>query len=58
MRQTTTMLIERLHELNKKFLAQTMTKQEQEEARDLTAILAVRGYRIQRGKRGGLRIHK
>jgi hypothetical protein len=58
MRQTTTMLIERLQELNKKLLARTMTKQEQEEAKDLTAILEVRGYRIQRGKRGGLRIHK
>ena len=58
MRQTTTMLIERLYELNKKFLDRTMTKQEQEEAKDLTTVLEARGYRIQRGKRGGLRIHK
>ncbi len=56
-RQTTTEIIERLQELNKKFVARTMTRQEQEEAKALTIILGVRGYSVQRGKRGGIQIH-
>jgi hypothetical protein len=55
---TTTELIERLRELNKKFLAGTMMPQEREEAKDVTVVLEARGYTVQRGKRKGLRIHK